>query len=193
MRTAPRWALAALATTALVLGSSAAPASAAPLDRGSFHDDFGEVTTDFCGDLEVRYQADVDVHYVFVRHGRDGIPHYTETVHGTETFTNLATGRTMTHVMNFVDRDLEITDNGDGTLTIIVLSTGSAKWFDADGDLLYNDPGQIRVELLVDDNGTPTDPFDDAEAEFVGLVKGSTGRNDSEGHDFCEDFRAVTG
>jgi len=99
----------------------------------------------------------------------------------------------MTHVINFVSRDLKVTDNGDGTLTIIVLSTGSAKWFGPDGELVFNEPGQIRFELLVDDNGTPTDPFDDGETEFVGLVKGSTGRNDTEGHDSCEDFRAITG
>ena len=193
MRTASRWAVAALASTALVAGPAAAPASAAPLERGSFHDDTVEVTTDFCGDLRVRYQADVDVHYVFVAHGPDGLAHWTETVHGIETFTNLATGRTMTHVMNFVSRDLKVTDNGDGTLTIIVLSTGSAKWFDAAGELVHNEPGQIRFALLVDDNGTPSDPFDDGETEFVGVVKGSTGRNDTEGRDFCEDFRAFTG
>jgi hypothetical protein len=193
MRTASRWAVAALATTALVAGPAAAPASAAPLERGSFHDDTVEVTTDFCDDMNVRYEADVDVHYVFVAHGPDRLAHYTETVHGSETFTNLATGRTMTHVMNFVSRDLKVTDNGDGTLTIIVLSTGSAKWFGPDGELVFNEPGQIRFELLVDDNGTPTDPFDDGETEFVGLVKGSTGRNDTEGHDFCEDFRTITG
>ena len=47
MRTASRWAVAALASTALVAGPAAAPASAAPLERGSFHDDTVEATTVF--------------------------------------------------------------------------------------------------------------------------------------------------
>jgi hypothetical protein len=47
-----------------------------------------------------------------------------------------------------------------------------------DGKALARNPGQVRFELLVDHGGTPTDPSDD---EFLGLVKGSTGRTD----DFC--------
>jgi hypothetical protein len=47
--------------------------------------------------------------------------------------------------------------------------------------VIGRDPGQIRVEFLVDHGGTPTDPSDDV---FLAeeLVKGSTGRSD----DFCE-------
>jgi hypothetical protein len=40
-----------------------------------------------------------------------------------------------------------------------------------------------RPGSLVDDGGTPTDPFDDGELEFVGVVEESTGRIE----DFCAD------
>lgn len=188
MRTASRWVVATLAATALVAGTAAAPASAAPLDRGSFHDDTTEVTTDFCGDLTVRYQADVDIHYVFVAHGPDGLAHYTETIHGTETFTNVDTGRSMTHVMNFVSRDLKVTDNGDGTLTIIVLATGNFAVFGENGKAIARNPGQVRFRIVIDHNGTPSNPDDDVELSFE-QIKDSTGRSD----DFCAAVVAAIG
>ena len=74
-----------------------------------------------------------------------------------------------------------MTDNGDGTLTILNLRTGNDVYYGPDGDVIGRNPGQIRLEILVDHSGTPTDPFDDV---FLAeeLVKGSTGRSD----DFCE-------
>jgi hypothetical protein len=75
-----------------------------------------------------------------------------------------------------------VTDNGDGTLTILLLSTGNAVLYGEDGKVIARDPGQIRVEILIDNGGTPTDPSDDEFIEFLGVVKESTGRSD----DFCE-------
>jgi len=51
-----------------------------------------------------------------------------------------------------------------------------------DGKAIARNPGQTRLEFLVDHGGTPNDPFDDGPLEFVGVVKDSTGRSD----DFCE-------
>ena len=50
-----------------------------------------------------------------------------------------------------------------------------------DGKAIARNPGQIRFEFLVDHGGTPSDPSDDEELEFLGDVKGSTGRTD----DYC--------
>ena len=77
------------------------------------------------------------------------------------------------------------------TLTILALATGNSQWFDASGKLLFADPGQTRYELLIDHGGTPADPEDDTFLEDLGVVKGSTGRNDLEGHDFCDDLHLV--
>jgi len=74
-----------------------------------------------------------------------------------------------------------VTDNGDGTLTILVLGTGNDVVYGPDGKAIARDPGQTRFEILVDDGGTPTDPSDDKFIADLGVVKGSTGRTD----DFC--------
>lgn len=73
------------------------------------------------------------------------------------------------------------------------LAAGSSKYYGPDGKLLLRDPGQIRFELLIDHGGTPTDPSDDEEIDFLGVVKGSTGRNDTEGRDFCDDVHEFIG
>jgi hypothetical protein len=81
----------------------------------------------------------------------------------------------------FVDKDLRVTDNGDGTLTILILATGNSVLYGEDGKVIARNPGQTRFEILVDHGGTPTDPSDDEFIRFLREVKASTGRND----DFC--------
>jgi hypothetical protein len=179
--------------TALVWGTAVGPAAAAPLEREHFHDSFSEVFEEFCGDLTVRHDVEVDGTFLFNFHGPDGLGYALETFHGTESFTNLANDKTITHVFNTVSKDLKVTDNGDGTLTILVLATGSDKIFGPDGEFLFNDPGQTRFEILIDHGGTPTDPSDDEFLEDLGVVKGSTGRNDLEGRDFCDDIHEFIG
>ncbi|MGH9252657.1 MAG: hypothetical protein ACRD0W_24545, partial [Acidimicrobiales bacterium] len=109
------------------------------------------------------------------------LAYFQTNLRATNVYTNLDNGNTVTEVVNGVDKDLRVTDNDDGTLTILVLSTGNAAVYGPDGKALARNPGQVRFELLVDHGGTPTDPSDDEELEFLGLVKGSTGRTD----DFC--------
>jgi hypothetical protein len=77
---------------------------------------------------------------------------------------------------------LKVTDNGDGTLTILVMGTGNSTLYGPEGNAIARDPGQIRFEVLIDHGGTPSDPSDDEFLEFLGDVKPSTGRSD----DFCE-------
>ena len=84
-----------------------------------------------------------------------------------------------------------MTDNGDGTLTITALSMGSERWYDGDGKFVLMNAGLFRWQILVDNKGTPTDPFDDEEIEFLGFLKTSN-NNDFEGRDFCEDLIEFT-
>jgi hypothetical protein len=182
-----------LAVAVLALGSAAASAAAKPLERVHFHDSSSVIIEDFCGDLTVREVTDVDGAFLFNAHGPNGLLFGSEKVHGSVSWTNLANDKTFTVVFNTLTKDLKVTDNGDGTLTLLVLSTGSFKVFGPDGEFLFNDPGQVRFELLIDHGGTPTDPSDDVELEFLGIVKGSTGRNDTEGRDFCADIHEFIG
>jgi hypothetical protein len=92
--------------------------------------------------------------------------------------TSVATGTSITIVSRFVQKDVRVTDNDDGTLTILVLATGNDVVYGPDGKAIARNPGQIRFELLVDHAGTPADPFDDEFLAFLGEVKRSTGRND---------------
>jgi hypothetical protein len=96
----------------------------------------------------------------------------------TNVYTNVDNGNTVTEVGNVVDKDLRVTDNGDGTLTILVVVTGNETLFGPDGKALARNPGQTRFEILIDHGGTPTDPSDDEFLEDLGVVKGSTGRTD---------------
>jgi hypothetical protein len=178
--------------TAVALTASVTPASAEPLEREHFHEVSSEVVEDLCG-LTVRVDVDVHGSFLFNAHGPAGLAYASETVHGTNSYTNLANDKTLTTVFNFISKDLKVTDNGDGTLTILVMATGSNKVYGPDGEFLFNDPGQTRFEVLIDHGGTPTDPSDDEFLEFLGVVKGSTGRNDLEGRDFCADIHEFIG
>ena len=131
-------------------------------------------------------------HFLFNQRG-SGIAYAGSTVRGITTFTNLETGGTFTNIWTVLDKDLRISyDEVSDTLTILVLATGSSRFYDADGRLVLADPGQIRFTALVDANETPTDPSDDEFIDVLDLVKPSTGRNDLEGRDFCEDVAMFT-
>jgi hypothetical protein len=184
--------LAALLAALLTVGSTAA-VLARPLEKVHFHDVTSEVIEDFCGDLTVRIDEDIRGAFLLNVRGPDGLAYASETVHGTQVITNLANGKTLTQIFNVLQKDLKVTDNGDGTLTIVVLATGSGKVYGPDGKLLFNDPGQIRFEILIDHGGTPADPSDDEFLEFLGVVFGSTGRNDLQDRDFCADIHEFIG
>lgn len=183
-----------LIVVALVLSLPAA-ALAKPLERERYHDSDSQIVEDFCGfeGLTVHEQFDEYINVTFNGHGRDGLAYFTGTVHGWASWTNVDSGETMKQIWNFVDKDQKVTDNGDGTLTIRIKNAGSSKVYGPDGKLLFTDPGQTQFEILVDDGGTPSDPSDDEFLEFLGVVKGSTGRNDLTDRDFCEDIQTYIG
>jgi hypothetical protein len=180
--------LAAAAALAL-LGVGASPASAAVIVHEHFVDSGSEAFTDCPGiDAEVSWKD--RVHELIRTKGKDGLVYFKVNVHGKTVFTNLDTGGTYTSVYNFPDRDLKVVDNGDGTLTITIASSGSFRWYDADGNRVLKGAGQFRAELTVDHGGTPTDPSDDVEVDFV-VIK-NAGQDQTAGRDFCEDLALFT-
>jgi hypothetical protein len=170
--------LAGLASTLV----PAAPVAAAPVERGEFHDVFTGVIDDFCdvAGLTVTFEAVVDGTFSVKSHGPDGLLFYAE--HGSFLLTtrNPANDLAVLEKTHFVEKDLHVTDNGDGTLTILFLVTGGSTLYGPDGKAIARNPGQVRFEVVVDHGGTPTDPSDDMELSFA-QVKGSTGRTD----DYC--------
>jgi hypothetical protein len=179
----------AAACALALLGVGASPASAAVIVHERFVD-AGSEPFDECAGIDATVSWNDRVHELIRSQGRDRLVYFKVNVHGTTVFTNLDTGGTYTNTYNFTDRDLKVVDNGDGTLTITIASSGSFKWFDADGNRVLKGAGQFRAELTVDHGGTPTDPEDDVELDFV-VVK-EAGMDQTAGRDFCEDLALFT-
>jgi hypothetical protein len=178
-----------LAIAGTVVAST--PAAAQPLDKGRFHDVF---TDSFdCDGTPAQADGDVWINFTLNLRGSSPFPYYRESVHGMNVVTNLNTGGTFTNVFSVNSKDHVITDNGDGTITILVIATGGSRYYDTDGKLVLKDPGQTRFSFDVDYNGTPSDPADDVEIpDSFQLVRDSTGRNDTAGRDFCADLVEFT-
>jgi hypothetical protein len=174
--------VAAVLTTAAISGIGGA-SSAAPLDRGVFHDEFSELAKDFCesAGLNVQINGVVDGRFLVNARGRDNLVYFQEHVRVAVMYTNVDNGKFVTSNERTVSKDLKVINNEDGTLTIIALATGNATVFGADGKAIARNPGQVRFKFVVDHAGTPSDPSDDVLIEDLGLIKGSTGRSD----DFC--------
>ena len=157
-------------------------AAAKPLDKGEFRNEFSGEVEDFCDvdGLTVEFDAVVEGRFRAVTHGND-LVYFDEHLDVTNTLTNV-NGESVTEHTLVLNKDLSVTDNGDGTLTVIALSTGNSTIYDdASGKAIGRNPGQIRVEFVVDHAGTPEFPPDDILLSET-LIKGSTGRSD----DFCE-------
>lgn len=174
-------AVALLAVAALT--AAGGDAAAKPIDSGAIHQEFSFAVTDFCGvdDLDVEIDVVQDLQFRLGSRGEAQLPYVLQHVTAHQTLTNPDNDRFVTVSLRVVEKDLEVTDNGDGTFTILVLATGNEATYGMDGKAIARNPGQSRWEILVDNNGTPKDPADDEFLEFLGDVKGSTGRTD----DFC--------
>lgn len=180
IRTSTRTA-AVLGVFLLASALSAAPAPAAVVETGSGTDTFTFSDDDFCGSGQyAESTVVVDYTYKLRTQGRDRLVYGVsgERVQQTVHFTDADMTFRAASVNNF--KDLRVSDHGDGTYTILVKASGGSKLYGPDGKAIAHDPGQIRFELVLDDNGTPGVYDDDVEVSFT-LVKESTGRND----DYC--------
>jgi hypothetical protein len=181
----------AIAATVLIGGLTAVSASAAVLSKLHFESSGSEPFT-FCEGIDAEVSWHDNVHELVKTRGRDGLVYFSANVRGTTTYTNLDTGKTYTNVYHFTDRDQQVTDNGNGTLTITIASPGSDRWYGSDGKLLFVSAGTFWFQILVDHGGTPADPSDDEEIEgsFVGVR--DVGLRGTAGRDFCEDLAQFT-
>jgi hypothetical protein len=185
-----------LITTLTVLGFMTPQALAAAPD--DFVDDPAAelLPADFCGDI-VNFPVLAD-------HYSSGTEHIT--THGSgplyfevhfrdiDTFTNTLNGKTFTVVNSGTDKDLDIVDNGDGTLTITVKVVFRQLVYAPDGSLLFRTAGQFRTRETIDTNGTLTDPSDDVPVDGTfSSVKDFVGHDGTAGRDFCQDLAIYIG
>jgi hypothetical protein len=183
-RTHSRRFVAVLACCVAVSAVLAGQASASQIFQERFHDEgtFVFPEGDFCDveGLTVHDAWNIDGKISAVQRGPNGFAYVLEHFKSTVVYTNQANGKTATLVNKVNAKDLEVTDNGDGTLTLLTLLRGNDVLYGADGKAIGRNPGQSRYEILIDHGGTPNDPSDDEVIDFQ-RVKGSTGRTD----DFC--------
>lgn len=169
-----------LAAALLLAGVLASAASAGRVFRDTIHDEYAFEVENFCDvpGLTVGIEGVLDIRVHVVPHGPDGLDYFVQ--HGTQAETLTANGASLRSLAVVNEKDLHVTDNGDGTLTVLIVATGNAVVYGEDGKAIARNPGQTRFEIVFGDNGTPDDPFDDIELDFQ-VVKDSTGRSD----DFC--------
>ncbi|MEO5708496.1 MAG: hypothetical protein ABIQ59_01550 [Nocardioidaceae bacterium] len=174
---------AACAALTVPLVTVAAPATASPPDRGSFVDTIDDVVPDFCDvpGLTVHLTGTFRGVFLVKKQGSGHLVHFAEHDDLDQTISVVGSNVSFRVKESVLSKDLKVTDNGDGTLSIIVLATGPSTLYGPNGKALARNPGQVRYEILVDDNGTPSFPDDDEFLAYVGAVKDSTGRND----DYC--------
>jgi hypothetical protein len=84
-------------------------------------------------------------------------------------------------------KDLSVTDNGDGTITVRLALTGIAEFVRSDdGTRLIMDLGRVVFATVLDYNGTPTDVEDDIFiSQQIESVSGPHPDSDSDGELFC--------
>jgi hypothetical protein len=166
--------------TAAASVTLAGAASADPPLNERFHDEFSDIINDYCGVPGLTVRSDVVVDGRVLIHS-GGPVSFMEHTNGTFVDTNVENGNAISGSFNTMQRDVDATDNGDGTLSVTFLATGNAVTYGPDGKAISRNPGQVRFELLIDHNDTPTDPTDDEVIAFIREVRPSTGRTD----DFC--------
>jgi len=183
MRSSRRFTAAAVACATATVGLVPTfPAQAAVLESGTEDISFTETVNKFCdvNGLRVLVEGDGTLTYRLETKGDDGEVFYAERVDVDVRLTNVRTGSYVISHERSSFRDVTITDNGDGTHTIIYFGTGNAYISDSSGTVIGRNPGQLRFEVVIDLNGTPED-FEDDEVISEEVILGSTGRND----DFC--------
>jgi hypothetical protein len=180
--------LAATAGALLVIAAVPAATAAPPVERGVIDDEFSGTEENYC-EIEgftVDFHALVTGSYTLK--GRGDLLFYAEHIRVVNTLSNPETGESVHFVERTNDKDLKITVNGDGTYDVLVLARGASTLYGTSGKAIARNPGQVRFVLTFDDNGTPTDFFDDTEIGFE-VVKESTGRSD----DYCGPIHAEIG
>jgi len=188
---------AGIAAASILLLGVPAPALAAPpvVDHWTDHMEHIEQVEhapDWCPDIpfDVLYVEDASGTFRFVRHG-DGLYYGASSFERRASWTNVETGESFGFVSHGSDKDLHVTDNGDDTITIDIATTGAARYYDDEGTRLFVDAGRQSAQIVIDINGTPSNPDDDEFVEFLGGEL--NGRFDTEGRDFCADVMAFIG
>lgn len=171
--------LAVVALGLLGAGLGTAPAGAAG-GWETQHGEWGQTTQDTCdvAGLTVEDVGSGDAKSRTTLRG--GLPYTQGHALDTDVYTNLANGRSVTFVDKRNDKEYKVTDNGDGTLTVIYKAASNKTVYDDQGNVIAHAAGSITVEAVWDYAGTIADRDDDTPISFTVL------RTSGSGLDFCE-------
>jgi hypothetical protein len=122
------------------------------------------------------------------RLAKSGFPLFKSTGRSTVTFTNPATGKSVTLRSTGASKDLTVVDNGDGTITVRTAFTGIPEEVTlSDGTVAIKDVGRVVFVTVIDYNGTPTNVEDDVFiSQSIESISGPHPDLESEGALFCE-------
>ena len=97
-----------------------------------------------------------------IRIAPSGFPLFKSTRAGTTIVTNPETGKSIVIRNAGASKDLTVTDNGDGTITLRTALTGLPEQITlSDGTVALRDAGRVIFATVLDYNGTPTNVDDD--------------------------------
>ena len=178
----------ALSATAAVLFALTLPlvglgaASAAPSHWETFDETWGpQPWENFCGvpGLTLIEQGGGQARSRTTIHASDGLPYDAGHAEVTDTWTNAA-GEVVYNVASNNSWTHKITDNGDGTLTIVEMYTANETYI-YDGQVIAKSTGRQGSVVLWDHAGTPADTSDDV---FLAILDQL--RNTGHTPDFCD-------
>lgn len=135
------------------------PAAAKLVDRSHMH--IVETFSDTVCGIRLTITLDVIANDQ-ERLAKSGFPLFKSHGRGTLTFTNPATGKSVTNFFASTSKDLTVVDNGDGTITLRTAVTGIPEKIRlSDGTVAIKDRGRVVFVTVLDYNGTPTNTEDD--------------------------------
>jgi hypothetical protein len=173
-------ACASLGMAAASLLLSAGPGMAGPVEHTTEHFDVTFVADNLCGSALSPDGHSVGSFTEVVRSSSSGAPMFFDNFVGETTFT--LDGTSVTVQFGGPMRDAKITDNGDGTITILGTNSGLfGRITDAAGNEVFAESGHALVEFVIDVSGTIADPDDDVLLSVTPLAE--AGRHPG---DFCE-------
>ena len=142
--------------TAIVGIAAATPASAGPPDH--FAIEYDGVQDSLCGMAVV---LDGFEHGTFLLKARsDGTELASFNVHFSIRITSAATGRWLLAESDGMNKELKVTNEGDGIIHIVSQFGGKDRYYSSDGRRVFQAAGNSRVEVRID-LMDPDDPDDD--------------------------------
>lgn len=185
--TARKLTVAAAAAATLALSPTASADSHPVLENEHFQGSYTHIEQEIGGCLDVpfpiRHDGTFNTHVQFMMRGSNPYGYYSVRGNGLDTYTNADTQESMRGSWSLRRADHSITDNGDGTITIVGNLHSRTAYHSPSGALIGIDSGRATATWVVDTMGTPEGDDDVLVSESIGEL---TGASRLDGRDLCD-------